>query len=104
MSKKIRTSFQRNKLKTAREPYWQKLDHPKGAALGVRVGEQLTWIARVYHHGKYSHKSLGAVADHKYDYAHASREASEWAALVKDDALPDVVQPADLNGYRPAAD
>ena len=68
-AKPIKTPIQRKKLKPQREPYWKKLDHPKGTALGVRVGERLTWIARAHHAGKYKHKSLGAVVDGKFDFS-----------------------------------
>jgi integrase len=83
---------QRERLKSAREPYWHRLK--PGCFVGYRPsvkGGAGTWVARAYDEERRSYrlKALGAFTDHPASarFAAAKQASEEFAALVEGGAI-----------------
>lgn len=82
----LETRGARARLKPRTEPYWRSID--RGAHLGYYRGTRAgSWIARLYHTGRYYKRDLGRADDvtdadgvHVLDYSRALELARAWFA------------------------
>jgi hypothetical protein len=94
----LETRAARGRLKVRLEPFWRATD--RGAHLGYYRGARAgSWIARIYHNGRYHKRDLGRADDvtdadgvHVLDYSQALDGARAWFA----DKARELLRPAFL--------